>query len=212
MRWVATLAVGGLCGLLALGTCGLFPRPPIPPWEGLTALYGAENAVAAVVLGARLWDTMLEVLVYAMAMVGVRLGLRPLGRTGPAKAGPDSPVLRTIGDLLLGPIVVLSVYIAVSGHLGPGGGFPAGAILGSGLLLLALGRGTDRLAQELHEPALERVEYGAIAFLLALGGGVLLRGFGGAEFLVGANFLVGLEVAIGAWVVLHYFAVHRGEV
>jgi multicomponent Na+:H+ antiporter subunit B len=195
----------------------------VPRWEEAAAAFGARNAVAAIVLGARLWDTLLEVLVYAMALVGVRMGLRPLrgtplaegersllGRALPPVA--ETPLLTRAADILLGPIVVLSVYIAGSGHLGPGGGFPAGAILGSGLLLLALAKGVDRLSQELHEPSLERVEYGAIAALLALGGLILVLSWRGSWLLVGANVLIGLEVAIGAWVVLHHFASTRGEV
>ncbi|MBC7093335.1 hypothetical protein H5T53_04955 [Candidatus Bipolaricaulota bacterium] len=212
MRWLAGAAVVALVGLLALGTWGLFPRPPVPSWEEATAAFGARNAVAAIVLGARLWDTLLEVLVYAMALVGVRMVLRPLSRVQPVPPVSETPLLTRAADILLGPIVVFAIYIASSGHLGPGGGFPAGAILGSGLLLLALAKGAERLAQELHEPSLERVEYGAIAALLALGGLILVLSWRGSWLLVGANVLIGLEVAIGAWVVLHHFASSRGEV
>jgi multicomponent Na+:H+ antiporter subunit B len=206
------MAVLGIVVLVAVGTWSLFPRPEVPPWEEATAVWGAENAVAAIVLGARLWDTLFEILVYAMAMVGVRLVLRPLWRTGSVPPLAETPLLRRAADVLLGPIVVFSVYLAASGHLGPGGGFPAGALLGSGLLLLALAKGADRLGGELHEPALERGEYGAIALLLAVGGGVLFFGWKGGSLCVGLNFLIAVEVAIGAWVVLHQFTRTRGEV
>lgn len=212
MRWVARIAVLGLVVLVAVGTWDLLPRPDVTPWQDATARYGAENAVAAIVLGARLWDTLLEVLVYAMAMVGVRMALRHLGRARPLPPVSETPLSRRSADILFGPILILSVYIAASGHLGPGGGFPAGAILGSGLLLLALAKGVERLSQELYEPTLERCEYGTIAVLLALGGALLVLGWRGGGFLVGANLLIALEVAIGAWVVLHYFASVRGEV
>jgi len=212
MKWAAGIAILGLVVLMAMGTWSLFPRPDVPSWEEETTAWGAENAVAAIVLGARLWDTLFEVLVYAMAMVGVRLALRPLRQAEPQAPLPETPLLRRAADVLLGPIVVFSIYLAASGHLGPGGGFPAGALLGSGLLLLALAKGAERLGGELHEPALELWEYGAIALLLAVGGGVVLLGWRGEHVLLGADFLIAVVVAIGAWVVLHNFASSRGEI
>jgi len=212
MRCLSGIAVAGLCGLLFFAGLGLFPRGEVPPWEGATRALGAENAVAAIVLGARLWDTLLEVLVFAVAMVGVRIALRPLGQAGSPSPLPESHLVQRAADVLIGPIGVFALYLAASGHLGPGGGFPAGAIMGSGLLLLALAKGAERVAQEIHERTLEHLKYGAIALLFA--GGVALtlaRALGSWSF-IAANLLIGLEVAIGAWVVLHSFATHRGEV
>ena len=167
--------------------------------------------MAAVVLGARLWDTLIEVLVFAMAMVGVRIALRPLGKAQEPPPVPESHLLSQAADLMIAPIAVFALYLAASGHLGPGGGFPAGAILGSGLLLLALAQGTERLARNIHERGLERLEYGVVALLIFGGMGVALAGSPGSPWFIAANLLIGLEVAIGAWVVLHRFVAHRGE-
>ncbi len=213
MRWLVGAGVLGLVALLVVATLGLFPRGPVREWEGTAVAYGARNAVAAIVLGARLWDTLMEVLVYAMAMLGVRMGMSTLPEARKARAPvAETPLLLKAADILIGVVLVFSVYLAASGHLGPGGGFPAGAILGSGLLLLALAKGADRLAEELYEPTLEGLEYGAVAVLLVIGAVTLLWGARGAASLVAANMFIGLEVAIGAWVVLHRFATHRGEV
>ncbi len=213
MRWVSAFAVAALVSLLVLGTMGLFPREPLGEWKEPTVGYGARNAVTAIVLGARLWDTLMEVLVYAMAMLGVRMGMGTLPEMRAARAPvAETPLLLKAADILMGVVLVFSLYLASSGHLGPGGGFPAGAILGSGLLLFALAKGADRLAEELYEPTLEGLEYGAVAVLVAIGAATLLLGFRGPIPLVAANLFIGLEVAIGAWVVLHRFATHRGEV
>ncbi len=209
------LILGGLflfAVLMGLGIAGLWPREFVLDPDLVARAWGVENAVAAIVLGVRLWDTLLEVLVYALAMVGVRFYLRALRWPGGLVSLPETPLLRRSADLLLGPIVVFALYVAASGHLGPGGGFPAGAILGSGLLLMALAKGMERLSAELYEPRLEGLEYVAVAMVLTLGGVVLFVGARSASAFIAANLLVTLEVAIGAWVVLHRFASARGEV
>lgn len=206
---VTLLAI--LLGVLLYGGVNLFPLGEAPTWKGLASTYGARNGVAAIVLGARLYDTLLEVLVFALAMVGVRYTLKPLGRWREPVI-PERGVIREMADILLPVIIVFSVYLAASGHLGPGGGFPAGAIAGSGLLLLAMAKGIDRLSHELHEGSLELMEYGAIAALWGLGLVGLALGLRGSAFLVLYNILIGVEVTIGTWVVLHYFASHRGEI
>ncbi|MEW6216232.1 MAG: MnhB domain-containing protein [Candidatus Bipolaricaulota bacterium] len=212
MKALAALSLLVLMGLLAVGVSGVFPRPAVPPAEDVAAEWGAKNVVAAIVLGVRLWDTLFEILVYAMTMVGVKLGLRLLRWEHAIPPVRETPLLRRSADLLLGPIVVFALYVAVSGHLGPGGGFPAGAILGTALLLLALAKGVERLSAEIHEPSLEWAEYGAIVAILAVAGGLLLVGVRGSGYLIAANVLIALEVGIGAWVVLHRFASSRGEV
>jgi len=212
MKPLAALTVLGLLVLLGLGASGLFPRPELPLPEHVAAAWGARNLVATIVLGARLWDTLFEILIYAMAIVGVKLGLRPVRWEGAGPPVAETPLLRRAADLLLGPVIVFALYVATSGHLGPGGGFPAGALLGTGLLLLlALAKGVERLSAEVHEPTLEWVKYGAIVAILALTGVVLVLGKKGSPYLIAANLLITVEVAIGAWVILHRFAKSRGE-
>ena len=207
--WLGIGAVLVFLGVLVFGLSGGL-MGEVHPWGALALHYGARNGVAAIVLGARLYDTLLEVLVFALAMVGVRYTLRPLGRW-PGPLIPERGVVREMADLLLPVVMVFAVYLAASGHLGPGGGFPAGAIAGTGLLLLALAKGVDRLSRELHEGTLEALKYGAIALLFSLGVGGHLADASGGRLLVLYNLLIGLEVTVGTWVVLHYFAAHRGE-
>lgn len=211
MKRLAGSLVVLLFGLLLWTALSLPPGDPSPRAEDVAGGYGIGNAVAAVVLGARLWDTLLEVLVFVVAMAGVRFGLVPLPRVARPSPTAESHLLGEMFLLLFLPIALFSVYLAASGHLGPGGGFPAGAILGSGLLLLALAVGTEPLAQRLHEPTLERLEYGAVAAVLAGGLAVTMSGVRGAWWFVAANLAIATEVAIGAWVVLHRFSAHRGE-
>ncbi len=212
MKRIARWVVLGLAGLLGLGIAGVWPRPEFPNPDPIARDWGVDNAVAAIVLGVRLWDTLFEVLVYALAMVGVRFFLGAMRWRAKLPPLAETPLLRRSADLLFGPIVVFAVYVAVSGHIGPGGGFPAGIILGSGLLLLALAKGVERLSAELYEPRLEGLEYAAVSATLLLGAVVLIVGVRSSTAFVAGNLLIALEVAIGAWVVLHRFAVARGEV
>ncbi|RLE12077.1 hypothetical protein DRI96_05140, partial [Candidatus Aerophobetes bacterium] len=40
-------------------------------------------------------------------------------------------------------ILIFGLYLISYGHLSPGGGFQGGVVLASGIILLALARGTD---------------------------------------------------------------------
>ncbi|MCS7240034.1 MAG: hypothetical protein NZ651_02155 [Candidatus Bipolaricaulota bacterium] len=212
MRPILALGLLSLAALLAAGIAGLWPREnPVDP-DPIAQGWGVANAVACVVLGMRLWDTLFEVLVYVVAMVGVRFFLGTLCWRGELRPVAQSPLLRRAADLLLGPILVFALYVAASGHLGPGGGFPAGVIFGSALLLLALAKGMERLSAELYEPRLESLEYVAAVLLLSLGAIVLILEVRTSAAFIAANLLIALEVAIGAWAVLHRFASARGEV
>ncbi|MCD6540618.1 hypothetical protein J7K76_02145 [Candidatus Bipolaricaulota bacterium] len=212
MKRALTIALlATLLGILLFGLTDLFPPAEVRPWAEMARAYGAGNGVASIVLGSRLYDTLLEVLVFALAMVGVRYTLKPLGKWREPVV-PERGVVREMADVLLPVIIVFAVYLAASGHLGPGGGFPAGAIAGSGLLLLAMAKGIERLSRELHEGTLEPLEYGTIAVLLVLGCLSIPLNHRGSGLLVVFNLLIGIEVTIGAWVVLHYFASHRGEI
>ena len=98
--WLGIGAVLVFLGVLVFGLSGGL-MGEVHPWGALALHYGARNGVAAIVLGARLYDTLLEVLVFALAMVGVRYTLRPLGRW-PGPLIPERGVVRE-GDSPPGP-------------------------------------------------------------------------------------------------------------
>jgi multicomponent Na+:H+ antiporter subunit B len=51
---------------------------------------------------------------------------------------PTSDAVRTVSLLMVGPVVLLGVYIVSHGQLSPGGGFQGGVILATALLLVYL--------------------------------------------------------------------------
>ena len=111
----------------------------------------------------------------------------------------------------LGPLVLIfGAYLIAFGHVSPGGGFQGGVVLASGVLLLAIGRGTDAVFALLTPRLLARIE--AVTFALLLGTGVtgMLagKGFfgnflaaGGAGnpvgFILALNVLIGVKVGAG---------------
>ena len=44
-------------------------------------------------------------------------------------------ILQTVARILVPPIIIFGIYVILCGHLGPGGGFSGGAVIGAGLIL-----------------------------------------------------------------------------
>ena len=87
-------------------------------------------------------------------------------------------IVKTTVGLLIGFIMLFGVYIVLTGHLSPGGGFAGGVILAAGLLLVVLAFGSDAVRTKLgHNLAIAWECLGAIGFLC-----VALLGFAGGMF------------------------------
>ena len=188
---------------------------------------GAANLVSAIYLEVRLYDTLFELLVFAVAVFGVGAHLRGRGREEPATAIPESHVVRTSADLLFPFLLLLGLYLTAFGHLTPGGGFSGGVVAASGLLLCAVALGSEKVAARVREQWLEKMEWGIPLLLLLLG--ILPMVFGMPPFTdllpkgeIGRvasggtipvhNLLVGIMVFVGTWIVVHAFIRHRGEI
>lgn len=89
-------------------------------------------------------------------------------------------VLRVVTKLLIPMILLFAVYVQFHGDFGPGGGFQAGVIFGSGIIVYGLIFGAVT-ARRVISPTVLRV--------LAAGGVLLYTGVGVAGLLLGGNFL-----------------------
>ena len=100
---------------------------------------GASNPVTAVLLNFRAYDTLLEIGVLLLALIGVRF-LRHLSksRTMAATVGSDSSAVLSAFVSIITPVAILTAgYLLWVGAHSPGGAFQAGAVLaGLGVLLL----------------------------------------------------------------------------
>jgi multicomponent Na+:H+ antiporter subunit B len=89
-------------------------------------------------------------------------------------------VLRVVGKLLVGPILLFALYVQFHGDFGPGGGFQAGVIFAAGFFLYGLIFGIEPL---------QRVLPLAVVRKLVAAGVLLYAGVGVVCMLLGGNFL-----------------------
>ena len=89
-------------------------------------------------------------------------------------------VLRVVSKFLIPPILLFALYVQWHGDFGPGGGFQAGVIFGSGFILYAILFGVDTV-QRVVPPWLTR--------LMLVAGVLMYGGTGMACLLLGHNFL-----------------------
>ncbi len=159
----------------------------VAPWylENTPALMDIPNVVTAVLASFRGYDTLGEVFVVFVAMVGVLFVLSgDPKRTGHLPA-PD-PGLRhhlipkVVGKLLLPFIILFGLYVQFHGEYGPGGGFQAGALIAASIILYSLLEGETRSLQALPRRVLT---------VLIAGGALLYGAVGVAGILLGGNFL-----------------------
>jgi multisubunit Na+/H+ antiporter MnhB subunit len=96
---------------------------------------GVEHPVTAVLLNFRGYDTLLEVAVLLLALLGV-LALAPPHAA--RAAAPAHPLLQTLARLLAPLMVLVAGYLLWVGAIAPGGAFQAGAVLAAAGVLLRL--------------------------------------------------------------------------
>jgi multisubunit Na+/H+ antiporter MnhB subunit len=188
LRWLN----GGLSlALLAILGWAVLALPETP--RGLTepALAGLPNSgvinpVTAALLNYRAYDTLLEVAVFLLALVGVwslredriaRVDLR------------ERPLVLSLLRLVLPVLVMAGGYLLWIGSFAPGGAFQGGALLGGAFVLLLL--------TGLGRRALRRERW--LRFGLALGL-VVFAGVGGGVMLLTGGLLEYPRASAGNWI------------
>jgi multisubunit Na+/H+ antiporter MnhB subunit len=165
---VLLLMAGAAYLLLALPPGRIGPGPAT--LEAMEAS-GVTNRVTAVLLNFRSFDTLLELAVLLLAVIGAWA----LGRWRPqAAAEAVNPILLTLvrGVMPLG--ILIAGYLTWIGDWAPGGAFQGGAILGAAAILLAL---VGRPLPDLFPHGLLRLVLVA-GLLVFLGLGALPLGLG----------------------------------
>lgn len=98
-------------------------------WGG-TAEDTAANIVTSVVVDYRLFDTTLEVIVLFITILGFGFVI-PKDKK---KIIKPTTILNRWAPILMLLMLMIGGYTFINGHLSPGGGFPAGAIISTAIL------------------------------------------------------------------------------
>ena len=132
---------------------------------------GAVNIVTGMILDYRAFDTLGESHVLFIATCTVLILLRT-DRKGNAEALENNDrayepkndvILQTIARLLVPFIVIFGIYIILCGHLGPGGGFSGGAVIGAGLILYVSAFGFAKTERFFTSKTYKWMSFGALA-------------------------------------------------
>jgi multisubunit Na+/H+ antiporter MnhB subunit len=145
---LGSATVAGFAAILTLIVVGLAAAIVVLPVDGSARSpnvaqsmdqSGAKNPVTAVLLNFRAYDTLLELTVMMLAVLGARAltNGRPGGETQDADV-PFDPLLNGFVRLITPIMIVVAGYLLWVGGHAPGGAFQAGAILAALGVLLQL--------------------------------------------------------------------------
>ena len=179
---------------------------------------GVPNAVSGIIFRNRLYDTIFEVVVFTIAIVGAKFLLaneRPFCTIYQFTDQP-SIVLARLGATIA---AIVGIELAIRGHLSPGGGFAAGVAGGTAIALVAITSSSEwmeSIYQRWHAATWEKISVLLFIVLAAitLVGIELPHGELGALVSGGImpllNILVAIKVALGSWAVILVFIRYRG--
>ena len=194
---------------------------------------GAVNAVAGMILNYRAFDTFGEtnVLYIATCCVMILLLLegdhlkKKIDLNDRAFEPRNDVILQTVAGILVPIIFMFGIYVMLNGHLGPGGGFAGGAVMGAGLILYVSAYGTKKTQRFFNEKVYTVIKVSALCiygvfmiyfFFMGANGlenhiplgkpGAILS----AGLILPINVLVGLEVACTMYA--FYALFRRGDI
>lgn len=177
---------------------------------------GAGNAVAAIYLNYRVYDTLFEALLLLIAIVGIihffRIGIRTeeMGASIVAarRAGYETNQLTGIITGFLYPfVIVFGLYVIVNGHMTPGGGFQGGAILAT----LFIGRFIVNPVNDINAHVLHDLEQALFVIIILIPVLFLFYEYNrefpllNEAFLILMNVLIGIKVCLGLTIVVFRF-------
>lgn len=134
---------------------------------------GSVNIVTGMILDYRAFDTLGEshVLFVATCTVLILLRVDKKGRkdeTAEAtmndrlREPKNDLILQMVARVLVPPIIIFGIYVVLFGHLGPGGGFSGGAIIGAGLILYLEAFGFVKTERFFKESTYKKTSFAAL--------------------------------------------------
>ncbi len=179
---------------------------------------GVTNSVSGVIFRNRLYDTIFEVVVFTIAILGVNFLLSNEHPIHIVSQFTDQPsvVLARLGATIA---TLVAIELAIRGHLSPGGGFAAGVAGGTAIALIAI-TSPSELMENIYKKwriaIIEKISV-LIFILLAV---ITLMGLELPPGQLGAlssggiipilNIIVAVKVCLGSWAVILLFIRYRG--
>lgn len=135
---------------------------------------GAVNIVTGMILDYRAFDTLGESHVLFIATCTVLILLRTDKKKGKDSIAEreandriyepkNDVILQTVARILVPPIIIFGIYVILCGHLGPGGGFSGGAVIGAGLILYLNAFGFAKTERFFTAKTYKWMSFGALA-------------------------------------------------
>lgn len=179
---------------------------------------GVTNVVSGIIFRNRLYDTIFEVVVFTIAIMGASFLLANEKPSCTIYRFTDQPsiVLARLGATIA---AIVGIELAIRGHLSPGGGFAAGVAGGTAIGLIAItssSKWMEGIYQRWHTSRWEKVSVLVFIILavITLVGIELPHGEFGTLLSGGVipilNVLVAIKVALGSWAVILLFIRYRG--
>ncbi|MGB7710115.1 MAG: Na(+)/H(+) antiporter subunit B [Microcoleus sp.] len=179
---------------------------------------GVSNAVSGIILRNRLYDTIFEVVVFTIAILGASYLLANEKPSCAIYQFTDRPsiILARLGATIA---ALVGVELAIRGHLSPGGGFAAGVAGGTAIGLIAITSSPQAMQdiyKKWHAATWEKVSVLVFIVLsvITLSGYELPHGELGTLLSGGIlpllNIIVALKVTLGSWAVMLVFIRYRG--
>ncbi|NET02952.1 MAG: cation:proton antiporter [Sphaerospermopsis sp. SIO1G1] len=186
--------------------------------ETVSTESGVPNAVSGILFRNRLYDTIMEVIVFSVSILGCNYLLANENPSCTIYQFNDQPsiILARLGATIT---AIVGIELAIRGHLSPGGGFAAGVAGGTAIGLIAITSSyhwMQDIYKSWHAAKWEKVSVVIFIILsvLTLIGIELPHGQLGELFSGGIlpilNILVAIKVALGSWAVLLMFIHYRG--
>ena len=217
MKWVYIVA-----GIALFIKMLMMPNPAAEWNESIVELIvedtGVPNAVSGIIFRNRLYDTIFEVVVFTIAVLGVGFLLADEQPTEMVHQLSDRPsiILARLGATIA---ALVSIELAIRGHLSPGGGFAAGVAGGTAIGLIAItssSQSMEAIYKKWNAATWEKISVLIFIVLavITLVGIELSPGDLGTLISGGVipilNILVAIKVALGSWAVILLFIRYRG--
>lgn len=179
---------------------------------------GVANSVSGVIFRNRLYDTIFEVVVFTIAILGASFLLSNENPTQIVYQFTDQPsvVLARLGATIA---ALVAIELAIRGHLSPGGGFAAGVAGGTAIALVAITSPWEMLEEIYHKWHVAIIEKVSVLVFILLALFTLigwelpygqLGSLASGGIIPFLNILVALKVCLGSWAVILLFIRYRG--